>query len=83
MRIMKAKPQALLDIRRLHGLSQAEAARRAGVAPSHLCRLEAGDLAGTVDVLKRIAAAYSVDVVTITDPTDEFRPSRRRKVVAA
>ena len=81
---VKAKPVAILDARRLNEISQAELARRAIVTPSYLCRIEKGEADGTIDVLRRLAAALGVSVETITEPDGEFRPSRKpRKTVAA
>jgi len=74
---MRGNPAALVDVRKLVGLSQAEAARRSQITPSTLCKLEKGEMAGTVDVLKRVAAAYRVRVETITVDDGEFRPSRK------
>lgn len=74
---MKANPSALVDVRQLAELSQAEAARRAQITPSALCKLEKGEMPGTIDVLRRIASVYRVRVETITVDDGEFRPSRK------
>jgi transcriptional regulator with XRE-family HTH domain len=76
MHDMKIKPTALIDVRQLSGLSQAELARKAGTSRSYLCRLEQGQVDGTVSVLRDIATALKVNVETITDEDGEFRPSR-------
>lgn len=73
---MKANPQAIVDIRQMAGLSQAELARRVGTTPSYLCRLEKGDCPGTVQVLRNVAAELHVHINTITLDDGVFRPTR-------
>lgn len=75
--LMKANPDALVDIRQLVGLSQAEAARRTAITPGMLCKLEKGDMPGTIEVLRRLSTTYRVRLGTITIDDGQFRPSRK------
>jgi DNA-binding XRE family transcriptional regulator len=57
--------KALLRLRLDRGLTQAEAARRAGLAPSYLSRIENGRIEPTVGMLGRIAGGLGVAVTSV------------------
>ncbi|MBF6209703.1 helix-turn-helix transcriptional regulator [Nocardia puris] len=57
-------------IRTKSGLSGADLARQAGVAPSHLANIESGRRGCTLDLARRIARALDVELNAITTERD-------------
>jgi transcriptional regulator with XRE-family HTH domain len=56
----------LVRVARLRsGLTQSEVARRSGLSPEYLSRLEAGKFSPTIETLQRIGAALGVSIFTI------------------
>ena len=56
------------DLRRARGLSQEELALRAGVNRGYMGKLENAKYAASLDMLKKIAAALSVDPSALVAP---------------
>jgi len=68
--------QRLAAARLLRGLAQAEVARRAGLAPSYLSRIENGRIQPTFPTVLRIAGVMNADVAEIVErpaPTGDTR----------
>ena len=71
----------LRELRQANGLTQAELARQAHVALSHLSKLERGDAAPGLDLLDRLAQALGATVtrllpVTVVPDTAEAHRER-------
>lgn len=61
----------LRETRQAAGLTQAELARNAHVALSHLSKLESGDAAPGLDLLDRLARALATTVTKLLPPPDD------------
>lgn len=59
----------LREVRRIHGLTLREVARRSGVDSGHLSRVERGEIGLSVDVLSRLAP-----VLGLKDLAAHLRP---------
>lgn len=74
----------LREIRQARGMTQAELARQAHVALSHLSKLENGDAAPGLDLLDRLARALGTTAVDMlpapvdADVVSELRERTRR-----
>lgn len=62
---MQALPARLRSARKAHGLSQAGLARRAGISPSYVNKVERGLKVPVIETLGRIAAVLGTDAVSL------------------
>lgn len=67
----RINPVALRALRRALGLSQAEAARRAGLSYAYYNQLENGGRPGSPAAIKAIAGALEESVLAFTEPVVE------------
>lgn len=65
-------PTTIREVRTLRHMSQGELARRAGLARTHVIRLEQHQNSPTLNTLSRIARALGVPVAMLLDRTDAF-----------
>lgn len=65
-------PTKIREIRHLRHMSQDELARRAGLARSHVIRLEQQQNSLRLDTLYRIARALGVPVGVLLESTETF-----------
>lgn len=65
-------------LREQAGLSQSELARRAGLAPHHVCRYERGDFPPSWANACRLADALGVSVADFREPSAESLHQSRR-----
>jgi transcriptional regulator with XRE-family HTH domain len=68
----------LRELRQSRGVTQAELARQAHVALSHLSKLENGDAAPGLDLLDRLAGALGTTVTGLLPPLATEPPDARR-----
>lgn len=55
-------------LRKLKGLTQAEVAKRAGIARTNISRFESGEYNPTLEMLVKLAAAMDLDVLVTLKP---------------
>jgi transcriptional regulator with XRE-family HTH domain len=71
----------LRELRQAKGLTQADLARQAHVALSHLSKLESGDAAPGLDLLDRLARALGTTVTGLLPPAEPDNADARRESV--
>lgn len=69
-------PKRLRRRRVLAGLNQKEAASQAGIAPSHLCRMEKGKAGASEATLHTLARVYGCDVELLMPEENQAASSR-------
>jgi transcriptional regulator with XRE-family HTH domain len=80
VQIVQQFASRLREIRQSQGKTQAELARQASVALSHLSKLESGDAAPGLDLLDRLAKALGTTVPQLLPPaTDPAALSEMRE----
>jgi transcriptional regulator with XRE-family HTH domain len=63
----------IADLRQDHGWSKADLARRSGVTPSYVTRVERGEFdRPSIEKISAIATALRVSVTALTDPADDI-----------
>jgi transcriptional regulator with XRE-family HTH domain len=67
-------------LREHQALSQAELARRAGIAASHVNSIERGLRAPTINVLEKLATGLRVPITAFFDEEPRPAPTRSEKV---
>lgn len=65
------------------GLKQKQAAAKAGISASLLCRMEKGKIAATADKLHRLAQAYGCEVEDLMSPLPATQTSTEPSKAAA
>jgi transcriptional regulator with XRE-family HTH domain len=65
----------VLGLRVRAGITQTELARRVGTSQSRIAQVESAQVNVTIDMLDRVAAAFSVQTATLFEPSQMSAPA--------
>lgn len=74
--VLRHEPEALVYARRVTGMTQAELARKVGVARSLINELEAGKRSATVRMLEKLAEVLGCPLVVLERKRVVVEPKR-------